>query len=151
MYVCMFGNIHTYMHQYVSQGQKPSQGEGFWVSIAKTLHRERGFEPLGAEHSLPVRGFSKPLSLWWFLFPKMLWPRFQEKCWVFKRRSSVLKCFWSLLQNWFFGGRVALFIPGKVKNTKTLTGRWVWAQISETMLPLKCKNPHRERGFETHT
>ena len=41
MYVCMFGNIHTYMHQYVSQGQKPSQGEGFWVSIAKTLHRER--------------------------------------------------------------------------------------------------------------
>ena len=24
--------------------QKPSQGEGFWVSFAKTLHIEKGFE-----------------------------------------------------------------------------------------------------------
>ena len=39
-----FLNIHTYLHQNEMKLQKPSQGDGFRVSSAKTPHRERGFE-----------------------------------------------------------------------------------------------------------
>ena len=37
-------NIHTRLRQNVMKVQKPSQGEGFCVSSAKSPHREKGFE-----------------------------------------------------------------------------------------------------------
>ena len=39
-----FWNIHTWLSQNVMKLQKPSQGDGFWVSSAKSPHREGGFE-----------------------------------------------------------------------------------------------------------
>ena len=39
-----FLNIHTYMHQRVMKIQKPSQADGFWVTSAKSPHRESRFE-----------------------------------------------------------------------------------------------------------
>ena len=79
-------DIHTYLRQSVMKIQKPSQGDGFWVSSVKTPHRERVFEthPYSRQlismlvcmfqkscacggffkTPLPVEGFSKHLSLW---------------------------------------------------------------------------------------
>ena len=81
--------IHTYMHQNLAKMQKLSQGEGFWVSSPKTLTGRGVLKRTLNENStiakhvcmylrfqnpspcegffktpLPVRGFSKPLSLW---------------------------------------------------------------------------------------
>ena len=39
-----FLNIHTWLSQNVMKLQKPSQGDGFWVSSAKSPHRQGGFE-----------------------------------------------------------------------------------------------------------
>ena len=53
MYVCLatkrltgrgFFNIHAHLRQNVMKMQKILQGDGFWVSSAKSPHRENGFE-----------------------------------------------------------------------------------------------------------
>ena len=63
------------------------------------------------------------------LLPKMLWLRFQKNCWVFKRRSLVLKCFWSLVQNRFFGRRAntsfEVYIHAYIHYIHTYLGMYV--------------------------
>ena len=62
-----FWSIHTYRHQNVMKVQKPSQGDGFWVSSAKSPHRQGGFETHAYSRQLIVMlvcMFWKVLCLW---------------------------------------------------------------------------------------
>ena len=115
--------IHTYMHQNLAKMQKLSQGEGFWVSSPKTLTGRGVLKRTLNENStiakhvcmylrfqnpspcegffktpLPVRGFSKPLSLWGvFQNPSPCEGFFKTPLPV--RGFSKPLCLWGVFQN----------------------------------------------------
>ena len=80
-----FLSIHTYMHQNLMKMQKPSQGDGFWVSSAKSPHRQGGFE---------TQTYSRQLIV-------MLVRMFQKSCACggFFRTPLPVEGFWML--SWY--------------------------------------------------